>query len=435
MELRALGQDILLRILIILDVYSLLQVSRLSHFYTDLVHIKQVWLAVLERLGALGRVDLSADKVLDSLTSKEIIEQIKRAVVGPHTWHGQALPLIDVELSLDLNFLPLVCGLAPGGRYIFAMDTQQIQLFTIDSTQPLWSWKVMEQGPEGFPSLVQIQGLATGPIMSIVAMDLNGGTHILALKLDWESGLSSRILHLYTGVTVVCALSVWDNILVFEISAGLLLLNWVRMEYVFWKEPTHAEGSYAFSSGYLFHLTPLGVCVCPISSFDGLWRSLVDFQPDDIPSTPCVLNAPTAVRMVLPQYNGPGWKLLIAQEHPLHLDEYVIVLGRLRGNTKAVHRYRLKLSPIPFVSLQSTLEYPLQSVISDTGYGLMVTETDIVAFHPSRSKRNMFGLKKQIQTKLLPRPPQLATLGFYSGAVTTCTQSMNGSKLGIHKYI
>ncbi|KAK6996320.1 hypothetical protein R3P38DRAFT_3072397 [Favolaschia claudopus] len=408
-----------------LDVWSILKVSALNRYFNNLAFTQQVWLAIVRNLGEQGLVDLPTEAVLGTLTPKDVIEEIKRVVIGPQTWHDCSYPKSVRDHVLDLTFVPRASGLMPGGRYIYASDHQQFHLFKLDATQSVWSWKV--------PSLMQLVGLSVGPITSIVTLDSDRGFHLFAIQVDMDLGNSSEVLHFYTTAMDVSPVAVWQSYLVYHTSIGFLFLNWVPKEFVFLEETPHAFSSYAFSSGYLFHLgSPDRLCLHFITSFDGLWRPLDEF---DQRITQSIQDLPGTLIWHLPESNDVKTSVLGIQGNPLHPDSFVVVLSQPTTHENIVSRYEINLVVEKLARLLTRVAYPPALQISDAGYCIRPTQTAIVVFHPSRTKKKWLFYRKPAETTICKTTPQLvsATLSA-SGAVTICTKSGAGSQLNVKIY-
>lgn len=85
---------------------------------------KQLWIPIVRDLVMRGLSDFPADEDLSTHSAEALVEEVKRAVAGPHTWfpQSQSGPTIYREVKLEYavpgrDGSSSACWL-PGGRHI-----------------------------------------------------------------------------------------------------------------------------------------------------------------------------------------------------------------------------------------------------------------------------------------------------------------------------
>ncbi|KAJ7678641.1 hypothetical protein B0H17DRAFT_1206699 [Mycena rosella] len=86
--LEALGEDILIRILSSLDIYSTLCVSQLyvNHYLNDIGSVRQLWILHIQTLAHRNLIELPPSLVLADLSTASLLDLVKHVVTGPATW-------------------------------------------------------------------------------------------------------------------------------------------------------------------------------------------------------------------------------------------------------------------------------------------------------------------------------------------------------------
>ncbi|KAJ6454706.1 hypothetical protein C8R45DRAFT_1111943 [Mycena sanguinolenta] len=106
--LEELPADLLLRILFFADIYTVLTISQVNVFFHAIASTKQLWLLLTRDLFLRGLIDIPSDEVNLSLSSDELIAQIKRATDELHIIPGYLL-LVNPQsepLSVRIYSIP-----------------------------------------------------------------------------------------------------------------------------------------------------------------------------------------------------------------------------------------------------------------------------------------------------------------------------------------
>ncbi|KAJ7464256.1 hypothetical protein B0H11DRAFT_2240652 [Mycena galericulata] len=95
--------DLVLYVLALTDVYTILSLSRVNKFSHSITVAKQLWIPIVRDLMMRGLSDLPAGEDLSAHSAEALVEEVKRAVAGPHTWFPQSQfgPTIYREVKLE----------------------------------------------------------------------------------------------------------------------------------------------------------------------------------------------------------------------------------------------------------------------------------------------------------------------------------------------
>jgi hypothetical protein len=113
--------------------------------------VKQLWLSLLRDLGFRGILDLPPEQELENYSTGDIVDQVKRVVVGPAAWlegfdHGassQSRTMLHRRLCFDsvpdaqdlIDF-----HLLPGGRYMVIRTRVALHVSDFASGLRIWSY-------------------------------------------------------------------------------------------------------------------------------------------------------------------------------------------------------------------------------------------------------------------------------------------------------
>ncbi|KAJ7108402.1 hypothetical protein C8R43DRAFT_1243567 [Mycena crocata] len=127
MPFRDLDEDVLLQILPYCDVHTVLHVGRVNKLLRALTLTKEIWLALIHDLAFRGILDLPPADVLRNYTVPDLVDDVKRIVLGPKTWSPASTspPIITRQRALPApwatdNSRQTFSGMKvlPGGKYI-----------------------------------------------------------------------------------------------------------------------------------------------------------------------------------------------------------------------------------------------------------------------------------------------------------------------------
>ncbi|KAJ6506611.1 hypothetical protein C8R45DRAFT_970114 [Mycena sanguinolenta] len=136
MPFAALGDDILLNILALCDVYTVLAVSAIDTHLRDLTQAKQLWLSLLQESTFRDVLELRPPNSLElqHRSTRELVDLVKRAVIGPPPWwpggpSATRTPSYTIafdtglEIIYDYRLLPgarcmVLGGASAAGKYL-----------------------------------------------------------------------------------------------------------------------------------------------------------------------------------------------------------------------------------------------------------------------------------------------------------------------------
>ncbi|KAJ7263163.1 hypothetical protein B0H12DRAFT_1103565 [Mycena haematopus] len=340
--LENLHEDLLLRILILTDIYTVLTISQVNTFFHAIASTKQLWLLLTRDLFLRGLIDIPSDEVNLSLSSDELRAQVKRAASGPRTWSldSPTAPTLIQRFTVQLgDNRAHSTTLLPGGRYIIFQKENVdslLECYNISTGRRVWSWT-----QPGF-AVFQTD-------FSMASIDVR----LLILRVDLESGHSREMLHFpsarvdrmgftdpqsaegYLGCILVPGNDILDSIRM------PFLINQRTEQYIVFKcaiTPTVLR----IIPGYILLSTsrsaPVSVCVYSISSLERFWRSLSDFNLENATSESAI--TPAAIHV------GGGVRLRSnSSYHDSQIDVFVTA-SLLRQNTYLLRVFDTVYGPL-----------------------------------------------------------------------------------------
>ncbi|KAJ7350021.1 hypothetical protein DFH08DRAFT_958951 [Mycena albidolilacea] len=244
MALEALGDDILLQVLLICDVYTALSVSLVNKPLRRIALAKQLWLSLLQDLGSVGALDLPEKTGLERCSTTELVNHVRRGIVGPAAWLPGSSPShtapcrqvtfdagVDVEDLIDMHILR-------GGysRYVLLRTRERLHVYEFAKGRRIWSCVTDYRTTTWSMDLP-----ATTNVLRVLLLPVHhSGPHDITIRdVDLISGQSTEIfsLELVTGLErwmprilgdfFVFALQPSNPVMMF-----FLLVNWRTEEYV-----------------------------------------------------------------------------------------------------------------------------------------------------------------------------------------------------------
>ncbi|KAJ6578267.1 hypothetical protein B0H19DRAFT_1253525 [Mycena capillaripes] len=86
MPFESLGDDILLHLLSLCDVYTVLSIWAINKSLRSVSLTKQLWLSLMRDLRFRGLLDLPSAEELENYSTVKLVGIIKRIVFGPNVW-------------------------------------------------------------------------------------------------------------------------------------------------------------------------------------------------------------------------------------------------------------------------------------------------------------------------------------------------------------
>ncbi|KAJ7465704.1 hypothetical protein FB451DRAFT_1262236 [Mycena latifolia] len=175
--------DIVLRILSSSDVFTTLSVSRVRPtVHIPLVYqqkIAQLWLLHVQDLIDRSLIELPPSVALVSLSTADLVDLVRRLVVGPATWVAGEVPQVSTEITIwTMHDQPagfrgrFRVKLLDGGRHILFSRETLLELWDVATQQLVWNRE---------PILPQILNFAAAPgAHSVVVTALRADEWVLS---------------------------------------------------------------------------------------------------------------------------------------------------------------------------------------------------------------------------------------------------------------
>ncbi|KAJ6536446.1 hypothetical protein DFH09DRAFT_1179012 [Mycena vulgaris] len=141
-----LHDDVLAEILSSCDVYTALCIARVNKHFRAIALAKQLWISLLRDLEYRGMTDVAPGEDFATYTTHDLIEEVKRIVVGPKTWSPawSAPTLLKrqsvVPFERESSTGTLDIRLLPGGRYFAVHQQASLKFFDVATGKSAWSY-------------------------------------------------------------------------------------------------------------------------------------------------------------------------------------------------------------------------------------------------------------------------------------------------------
>ncbi|KAJ6549070.1 hypothetical protein DFH09DRAFT_1169661 [Mycena vulgaris] len=314
MPIHDLGSDVLFYVLALLDVFTIITLSRVNHDFHAVSSTKQLWLSVLRELSSGYLIDPPAADVLETISTAELIEEVKRAVVGPRTWSpaSSAPPIISRRINFSLTTLrgESIARLLQDGRHVlfykkdgdFARGVECWDMLTL---RRVWGWassthdiyKVTFDFHRGAKAVVAAF-LSPARIIILEACFKTGDSRTL-LEIPLNPFNLRYVEEQMSRDFYACRLALGD---VESDQKFMVFVNLRAAKFVVFHIPTMQD--FALIPGYLLLASETTldssaagqVRIYSVASFGHLWRPVNEFTLDDrtslgeIPSS--AVNAP-----------------------------------------------------------------------------------------------------------------------------------------------
>ncbi|KAJ7457510.1 hypothetical protein FB451DRAFT_1275073 [Mycena latifolia] len=354
MPIHSLNSDLLLHICMLLDVFTIISISRVNKYLHSIVSAKQLWILVVRDLSERWFIDPPAEENLEKFSTTELIQQVKRAVVGPLTWSSAfpVPPTISREISISLETLQGESShveFLPEGRHILFYKTTGefaggVECWEVHSGRRVWGWASPSR-PARHATCVQ--------------------NHLSIVEADLKTGESRDLLDLPVCVRRV---KISDDFFVCRVHLHqwprpwpgyVLLVNWRTAEFILFNT-TNLQDFELFSGHIAFTYcdwsTPAHVRIYSTVSFDHLWRRLDEFTLDEPMDPPEISHIPINILSI--DMSSKPIMMLFVSESPIRNEGYELVVKTTtfsrRPYTTNIFRYHLTLRPLsPAVGPQS----------------------------------------------------------------------------------
>ncbi|KAJ6629778.1 hypothetical protein B0H10DRAFT_1939418 [Mycena sp. CBHHK59/15] len=192
--------DILSHIFALTDVYTILSLSRVNKLFRSAAFTKQLWLSVVRDLASRWLIDSPGDEILETLSTHELINEVKRGVVGARTWSptSSAPPSVARKITLPQE-IPSSHVLLPAGTHIVAYDThggafsRGVECWEMKTGRRVWGWAAPNYLVH--QATFDIRRGGSEAVVSVVNA-MHEHNHIIIFQVDLETGDSRDVCHL-----------------------------------------------------------------------------------------------------------------------------------------------------------------------------------------------------------------------------------------------
>ncbi|KAJ7246466.1 hypothetical protein C8J57DRAFT_1360540 [Mycena rebaudengoi] len=146
LRLEDLTEDVLYPMLCFCDVYTVLSLSQVNRNFRRIAYAKHLWTYLIQNLVARRLIDLPHNRAVTDYSIAELIEEVKRVVLGPKTWSDESsvAPVVSRELQILRTFTEFLFPhfrLLRGGKYLLVEVASHIelQLWDVTACAVVWS--------------------------------------------------------------------------------------------------------------------------------------------------------------------------------------------------------------------------------------------------------------------------------------------------------
>ncbi|KAJ6566666.1 hypothetical protein B0H19DRAFT_1257860 [Mycena capillaripes] len=320
-----LGTDVLSHLFALIDVYTVLSLSRVNRLLYDIGSTKQLWLSIVRHLTACRLIDAPPDR-LDELSKDALVEEVRRAVDGPRTWSPKSSvpPTLARQVVVEVDHFRCA-ELLPGGSHILCYFEHNSD----DAVECLRHTLGDEYGHAAVVALI------------LAASDRH---ELLFIELNLDTGKSGDLLRTSFPRTLLWATQLCEDFLVCYARPTpihgrwfILLLNWRAEEFVVFDcSTTRPVDNFALLPGHIVLTRPVfgpdessaacSVHLYSIVNFKTLWRPLSEFSFDNPIDPKEISSVELHVahnNLVAPRHLHP--KLSVTQS-PIHHDTYDLTI-------------------------------------------------------------------------------------------------------------
>ncbi|KAJ7276867.1 hypothetical protein C8J57DRAFT_1310600 [Mycena rebaudengoi] len=468
MLLLDLNYDVLLRIFTYLDIASVLQSARVSSACKKLAQSKHVWLAIVLDLGYRHLLDLPRRDTLLQFSTMQLIEEVKRAVLGPRTWaaDSSSVPTVRRKIHLDTSgpgsSPPSEPTLLSGDKHLLVQRGTGCEIWDIAEGRRIWARdgiirdQVFAQPVHDGTELLIV--LCTGqPQIWELTLDpalLNCKLLVQVFLLDLKTNLERQMPPIQLPRTCtefsdpVIADNIWCATIKWFVQngdfyKGVFLVNWRETKFVLLHHSVQLLHKNILC-GHLLALTGAGsksdVVLYPSASFDPHWELLDSILLARIAHSPVRIKPIFLQRVEYPELPGFRPPRMSVHECLLHHGSYLVStynasVNRLppdseKSRRPALHRYRLTLWESTLlkptwerISCTGTINCVLMDSFTYSGYGLSFSPR-APRLAPRFICRPATGESTVDGTWTVPLPevhPDCVCLSPDTGALTVCS--------------
>ncbi|KAJ7186149.1 hypothetical protein C8R46DRAFT_1062593 [Mycena filopes] len=233
MALCEVDVDVLVDILFLVDVATILAVSRVNRFLNQVASTKHLWTTIVDSVAQRGLIDAPSRETLGTLSTTALMHEVKRGVLGPDTWTPASLDPPSILRQIEV---PTTAGnqieFLAGGRYFLLWEPprRQVEFWEMHSNRRVASWS--RSGWSVSDAVVDLR-LGSRAVAVLTIADGHGALSILTVEVDLITGATHEHLELAVSPHL-------DNICIAGdfiacqclMDCCILLANWRRAEWM-----------------------------------------------------------------------------------------------------------------------------------------------------------------------------------------------------------
>ncbi|KAF7349483.1 hypothetical protein MSAN_01738600 [Mycena sanguinolenta] len=142
-----LPPDIIFSIFACCDIASVVSVSQTCRYLHALAFEKSVWLVLLDNLRRRCILDRNCTPNIDTLSTTEMIDIVKRLITGPQTWSPEELDSMS-EISRKITLHPAIVAedsywnvpeLLRSGHYVLFINSYRLECWSVADDRLVWT--------------------------------------------------------------------------------------------------------------------------------------------------------------------------------------------------------------------------------------------------------------------------------------------------------
>ncbi|KAJ6489736.1 hypothetical protein C8R45DRAFT_991692 [Mycena sanguinolenta] len=341
--------DVVLYIFAFTDVYTILSLSQVNKFFYSITLAKQLWIPIVRDLVMRGLSDFPADEDLGELSAETLVEEVRRAVAGPHTWlpGSHAAPTIYREAKLvyiDGAGNSSRSRWLPGGRHILVQSGERIgNIYTTFvgfwEMDPIPRREVWSALCVGILEAVAFDFRTGSKVIASLALhDMHGFCSIVLLEADLTTGMSSTLFQLGPTIAWPSRMRISGDYMAWQGAAGdaiIVLINWASGDFIAF-ESTERRATFELFPGHVLLAYPssrpstgCSLHIYSITSLDHLWRPISAFLFEDSNIRSSLEGVPSVVLNVTGNagiQSSPCTFSVEVTQCPVHSETYDLVV-------------------------------------------------------------------------------------------------------------
>ncbi|KAF7342577.1 hypothetical protein MSAN_02014400 [Mycena sanguinolenta] len=258
------GDDILLDILALCDVYTVIAVSAIDKRLHALTQTKQLWLSLIQDSTFRHVLELRPPNNLELQlhSTRELVDLIKRAVIGPPPWwpggpSSSRTPSYTIAFNTGLEIIHDY-RLLPGARYMALRGASAVGKDLV--MYEVWTgrcvWGIAKRTLTRFAIDVVPGGTTARVLLALPTAYVGGGYHLYVEEVDFITGTSSEVFRLGFATRLKSLIAIVGEFLLYSLPSSdaeekQVLVNWRKSTYVVLNYGTETNSSAILIPGYI----------------------------------------------------------------------------------------------------------------------------------------------------------------------------------------